>query len=177
MRGYLRPAIIGVVVLVLLLIPAAAVLARSYFLAPTAQPTKSQPIQFPHSVHIGLGLQCTYCHRTATTQANAGLPALQLCYGCHQVIPTQGRPELQKLVSAFQSGQPIDWNRVHQTPDHVHFVHATHIKAGFQCSTCHGDMSKVGKPGAVQVRDLRMGDCVACHKQNNARTDCAVCHY
>ncbi|MCS7001984.1 MAG: hypothetical protein NZ518_03960, partial [Dehalococcoidia bacterium] len=28
----------------------------------------------------------------------------------------------------------------HRQPDHVHFVHASHVQAGFQCETCHGNM-------------------------------------
>jgi predicted CXXCH cytochrome family protein len=167
-----------VIVLLLLAIPAVAVVARSYVLAPTAQPTKSQPIQFPHNIHVNtVGLDCTYCHRGATTTADATLPALQLCMGCHAVVPTTGKPELEKLVAAFADGTPINWNRVHQVPDHVHFVHSMHINAGFDCATCHGDVGSMAKPGVKQVRDLRMGDCVTCHRENNARTDCATCHY
>lgn len=178
MERYFRLILFIAILLILLLIPVGLVLVRSYFLAPAAQPVKAQPIQFPHSVHVqALGLQCTYCHRDVTQDAHATLPALELCMGCHKIVPAEGRPELQKLVSAFTSGQPVDWNRVHQLPDHVHFVHAVHIAAGFQCSTCHGDVGAMGKPGDKQVRDLRMGDCIACHKQNGARTDCAVCHY
>lgn len=173
---YLRPVVFGVVVLVLLAVPVAAILARSYFLAPTAQPVKTQPIAFPHSLHAGtLGLDCTFCHRTATTEAAAGLPALQQCMFCHKVIPTANRPDLVRLVNAFNNNQPIDWVRVHQLPDHVHFVHAVHINAGFTCQTCHGNV--VTMTVAQQFRDLRMGDCITCHQQNNARTDCAVCHY
>ena len=52
--------------------------------------TFDQPINFPHTIHAstkqlsyvaadgatmeGLGLDCTFCHRTVTTQANAGIP-------------------------------------------------------------------------------------------------------
>ncbi|MDI3339648.1 MAG: cytochrome c3 family protein [Sphaerobacter sp.] len=176
MRRILRPVLFGVVALVLLAIPVVAILARSYFFSPTAQPAKTQPIAFPHPLHVNtLGMDCTFCHRTAATQASAGVPALEQCMFCHKVIPTTNRPNLERLVNAFNSGQPIQWARVHQMPDHVHFVHAMHINAGFQCQTCHGpvqDMTAVS-----QFRDLRMGDCIACHRQNNARTDCAVCHY
>lgn len=176
MQRYLRPIVFGVVVLVLLAIPVAAIVARSYILSPTAQPAKDQPIAFPHPFHVeSLGLDCTFCHRTATTQANAGVPALEQCMFCHKVVPTAGRPNLERLVSAFESNQPVQWNRVHQLPDHVHFVHAMHINAGFQCQDCHGPVQTMA--AVKQFRDLRMGDCVTCHRQNNARTDCAVCHY
>ncbi len=197
MQRYLRASVFVVIGLLLLAIPITAVLARSYFLSPTAYPTPTQPITFPHSVHVtGFGLECTFCHRFATDQAlvnasgvttpvkgsftgetggGAYLPALQQCMYCHKVIPTTNRPELQRLVAAFNTGTPIEWKHVYQMPDHVHFTHSVHINAGFQCSTCHGDVSKMTT--ATRARDLRMGDCIECHQQNGARTDCAVCHY
>jgi predicted CXXCH cytochrome family protein len=176
MARLVKPLVLIVVVLLVLSVPAAAVVLRSYILAPTAQAKPSQPIDFPHSIHVqAVGLQCTFCHREVTTTANATLPALQLCMQCHSIIPTQDRPQLQKLVAAYQDNQAIDWNRVHQLPDHVHFVHAMHINAGFTCSTCHGDVWTMTT--VQQVRDLRMGDCITCHRENNARTDCAACHY
>ena len=176
MGRFVRPVVIGLIVLVVLAIPVVAVVARSYIFSPTAQPAKEQPINFPHTIHVNVvGLDCTFCHRGATTQANATVPALELCMGCHGVIPSQGRPQLQRLVDAFNSGEPINWNRIHQMPDHVHFVHAMHINAGFDCATCHGDVGSMQT--VTQVRDLRMGDCVDCHRQNGARTDCSACHY
>ena len=43
------------------------------------------------------------------------------------------------------------------------------------CSVCHGD---VGSMVTVkQVRPLKMGDCVDCHRDNGAPTDCTTCHY
>lgn len=176
MAKFVKPLALIVVAILVLSVPAAAIVLRSYILAPTAQATQSQPIAFPHNLHVQtVGLQCTFCHREVTTTANATLPPLQLCMQCHSIIPTENRPQLQKLVAAYTNGDPIDWNRVHQLPDHVHFVHAMHINAGFSCSTCHGDVwtMTVDK----QMRDLRMGDCITCHRQNNARTDCAACHY
>ncbi|MBX5445947.1 cytochrome c3 family protein [Sphaerobacter sp.] len=176
MRRILRPVVFGLVVLVLLAIPVVAILARSYFLSPTAQPAKAQPIAFTHPFHVNtLGLDCTFCHRTASTQASAGVPALEQCMFCHRVVPTTNKPNLERLVQAFESNTPIQWNRVHQMPDHVKFVHSMHINAGFDCATCHGQVQQMAT--VEQFRDLRMGDCIDCHRQNNARTDCAVCHY
>jgi hypothetical protein len=43
------------------------------------------------------------------------------------------------------------------------------------CATCHGDVKAVRQ--VEQVRTLKMGDCVDCHRANNAPTDCAVCHF
>ena len=43
------------------------------------------------------------------------------------------------------------------------------------CSICHGDVQSMEK--VVQVRPLKMADCLNCHRDNNAPTDCTTCHY
>jgi hypothetical protein len=150
-------------------------LVRETTLSPTAQPAPEQPIDFPHELHVkSLGLDCTFCHRTATTEASAGMPALQQCMFCHQVVQPATNTEIQKLVTAWNAGKPVDWARVYQLPDHVVFVHEAHLNAGVTCATCHGDVASMTQ--IRQVRDLRMGDCIACHMKMNAPTECATCH-
>jgi len=46
-----------------------------------------QPIAFNHQLHIGLGVQCLYCHPGAWRGPSAGLPTQAKCWGCHQQIP------------------------------------------------------------------------------------------
>lgn len=148
-----------------------------------------QPIHFPHQVHVQVaGLDCQFCHRTVSTDEAAGIPAVQQCLFCHDFGRIDGtlsssssaETEIAKVQSAFYGDSdsdptPIDWARVHRLPDHVQFVHEPHITAGFVCSTCHGE---VGEMEVVkQVRNLKMRDCVDCHRNNNAPTDCATCHY
>ena len=37
--------------------------------------------------------------------------------------------------------KPIEWNKVHNLPDHVYFNHSQHVKVGgIDCATCHGKM-------------------------------------
>ena len=43
------------------------------------------------------------------------------------------------------------------------------------CSICHGDVASMVK--VKQERSLKMGDCVDCHRDNGAPTDCTTCHY
>ncbi len=172
-----------------------------------------QPIPFSHTIHAGtgvyenslgdqvqgLGMDCTFCHRTVTTQANAGIPPVQFCTYCHQVIgKDESEPLTQIRMSAGIIGddpQPINWRRVHRMPDHVRFVHEPHVRylldhpdkitgtstgtnigAASVCSTCHGDVASM-KRTVTQVEPLKMGQCVNCHRDNNAPTDCASCHH
>lgn len=167
------------IVLLVLGIATFLILQRT-LLAPTAQAAPDQPIDFPHTVHAGtLNLDCTFCHRSATTEAQAGLPALEQCMFCHTAVQeagtTRGTVQIDLLLEAWNNYEGVEWNRVHQLPDHVQFVHEAHINAGFECSTCHGDVQEMVK--IKQVRDLRMDDCVQCHLANDAPIDCTTCHY
>ncbi len=171
-----------------------------------------QPISFPHTIHAGtgvytnstgeqvqgLGMDCTFCHRTVSTQANAGVPAVQFCAYCHQVIGGEDSEPLTEVRMAAgiigDDPHPIDWKRVHRMPDHVRFVHEPHVRylldhpdkivnstsgekmgAAGVCSTCHGDVAAMEE--VAQVEELKMGQCVDCHRDNNAPTDCASCHH
>ena len=171
-----------------------------------------QPIPFPHTIHAGtgtytnttgeqvqgLGMDCTFCHRTVTSQANAGVPPVQFCAYCHQVIGGEDSEPLTQVRTAAgiigDKPHPIDWKRVHRLPDHVRFVHEPHIRyltqhpeavenstsgvkvgAAGVCSTCHGDVASMEE--VAQVEPLKMGQCINCHRDNNAPTDCASCHH
>lgn len=43
------------------------------------------------------------------------------------------------------------------------------------CTICHGNVAEMQK--VRQVRPLKMGDCVDCHRDNGAPTDCTTCHF
>ncbi|MCI0770332.1 MAG: hypothetical protein J4N94_00475 [Chloroflexi bacterium] len=43
------------------------------------------------------------------------------------------------------------------------------------CSVCHGNVGGMTK--VERVRSLKMGDCVDCHRDNAAPTDCTTCHF
>ncbi len=155
---------------------------------------------------VGAGIDCLFCHRTVNTDEAASFPAVQQCLFCHQVVKKDS-PEVAKLITAAETDQPINWVRVHRLPDHVQFVHEAHIlffseqnniAPSQACSICHGEVQTMKV--AEQVRSLKMGDCVDCHRSgylsyltDEARdrveteveegrlkgppTDCAACHY
>jgi hypothetical protein len=149
--------------------------AAPWILAGQVAPPSTQPIHFDHRIHTQVaGMDCAFCHRTADRGATAGYPDLQQCMFCHTVVGA-GQPEIEKVRQAWVDQQPITWTRIHRVPDHVHFVHDAHVQAGITCATCHGDVRNMGQ--VVQVRPLKMNDCVACHQQRNASTECGACHY
>ena len=144
-----------------------------------------QPIAFPHNIHAGSlpgenKMDCMYCHFSAERSVDAGLPPMSLCVGCHQVIPGTNNPqEVKKLMDYWNRKEPIPWVRIYKVPDHVHYPHARHIKAGLQCQQCHGqvqDMTVINKRDPAWG-GTNMGWCISCHREQGASTDCAVCHY
>ncbi len=166
----------------------------------------SQPIQFRHDLHVAAEIDCLFCHREALKGEAATIPSVQLCVFCHKVV-LKDSPEIAKLLSIDQSGESLNWGRVHRLPDHVQFIHEAHVvffseqnkvQPSQVCSLCHGDVGKMKV--AEQVRNLKMRDCVDCHRggyfnyltpeaeaaikeavtsgQRRAPpSDCATCHY
>lgn len=95
---------------------------------------------------------------------------------CHQVIAPD-QPEIKKVAAYLQRGEDIPWQRVyHYAPAaHLKFNHAPHIRAGVECTTCHGDLTQ--QTVAIRAVNLNMGYCIACHKQKKASVDCITCHF
>jgi hypothetical protein len=176
-----RNLLIGVGLLAVLLVVGLGVAGLAFAGQMAEGPT--QPVNFPHTVHVqSLGMECQFCHRGVETQEFAGIPPVEQCLFCHVNVIPPGRAEVPKLIDSYKTNNPIDWVRVHRQPDHVGFVHWAHIARtdlGITCATCHGDVADLDQmPGGKvrQVRALGMGDCVNCHRENNAPTDCWTCH-
>lgn len=136
----------------------------------------------------------------------AVVPPIQLCTFCHQVVGPKSDPRILPVLRG-NGLQPftgaIDWHRVYRLPDNVRFYHAPHIQylmshpnaiqnnpnipqlvaassngtvpASAVCSTCHGDVAAMHQ--VKEVEPLKMGQCVNCHRDNNAPTTCSTCHY
>ncbi len=121
-----------------------------------------QPVPFSHKHHVGDdGIDCRYCHTSVETSSFAGIPPTQTCMNCHSQLYTTA-PALQLVRDSFQSGKPLQWNRVHSLPDYVYFDHSIHVNKGVGCSTCHGQVDKM--PLVWRTQTLYMEWCVNCHR-------------
>jgi hypothetical protein len=143
--------------------------------------------------------QCMFCHTTITGQDNpeiakllehAGLSAtgapdesieaqpidwervhrmpdhVQFAHEPHiRYFTTQPDGIQQALERADDKGIPI---ADRSNPQMSELVEAT-------CTICHGKVREMEK--VKQERRLKMGDCVDCHRDNDAPTDCTTCHY
>jgi hypothetical protein len=147
----------------------------------TQQPPP-QPLQFNHSLHLGFGVQCLYCHPGAWKDPSPGIPTETKCWGCHQQLAIKDENQ-QILADAVKNNQPIQWVPVFIVPDFVHYNHRPHIAYGLNCETCHGELSRMTV--AQPPKRLDMGWCLHCHRTiaagNEALltklTDCGTCHY
>jgi len=155
-----------------------------------------QPIAYSHAQHAGdLEIACLYCHHGAEKSPVAGVPSVDTCMNCHNVVKTaagseEPSAEIQKVLDVWQTKdaehpQSIEWVRVHRLPDFVYFSHQVHVQNGIQCQECHGPIETMAR--VRQVSALSMGWCLGCHrrkgpdapthwKRSGATTDCAACH-
>jgi mono/diheme cytochrome c family protein len=160
-----------------------------------------QPIFFSHLIHAGsFKLDCQFCHADARRSEYAGLPSVQRCLGCHNVIGAQDNPEIGKIHEYARRGEPIPWVRVFKVPEFTYFPHKAHIAANLPCQGCHGPIERMRVVGArtgpqlsndlarlVGLKPasppLTMGWCVECHRAQNATQarqaplDCVACHH
>ena len=153
----------------------------------------SQPIDFPHSVHAGVnGIDCRYCHNSATKSKSAGIPTVNVCMNCHKQVSGRTPEQETKIKAIYEAAgwdgkmysgdtKPIKWNKVHVLPDHVYFNHSQHVTvAGIDCKQCHGDMTKQKETARVVPvselnkiegntkltrQTLTMGWCIECHAE------------
>ncbi|MFQ5736758.1 MAG: cytochrome c3 family protein [Thermodesulfobacteriota bacterium] len=135
-----------------------------------------QPINFSHKIHAGDNkVPCLYCHVFAERSRVSGVPNVQRCMGCHKIIKTDS-PEIQKVAAYWDNKEPIPWIKVHNLPDHVYFPHKRHVRAGVQCTNCHGDIASM--PRVKRVSSLKMGWCLGCHTKRGVKNgrDCWTCH-
>lgn len=122
-----------------------------------------QPVQFDHRHHvIDDGIDCVYCHQGAETSDYAGVPASDVCMGCHAQIWNES-PLLESVRRSYFSGRAIPWNRVHDLPDFVYFSHAVHVQRGVGCAACHGRVDQMAR--VYETESLSMGFCLDCHRE------------
>jgi hypothetical protein len=164
--------------LIILLIIVAGILAAVFLTRAYVYAAPQQPVGYSHRTHVEAGVQCLYCHASAMNSDIAGIPSMQKCMGCHNIIATDSSA-VQELTGYWERGEPILWERVDQQPDFVYFSHQPHLGAGVNCETCHGDVGSMEITRRAVKMD--MGWCLDCHleqpQEKVARlVDCIACH-
>jgi len=122
---------------------------------------REQPVPFSHKHHSNLGIDCRYCHISVEKSAFASVPATQVCMNCHNLMWKEA-PMLEPVRDSWESGESLEWTRVHDLPDFVYFNHSIHVNNGIGCATCHGRVDQM--PLMYKEKPLFMLWCLQCHR-------------
>jgi len=167
-RSYLAPALAAATALV-----AACTALGFYYYMPSGV-GQDQPIPFSHRVHVtDKRISCLMCHNGVAVADNAGVPPLETCMLCHSKIIID-QPNIRVLREHYFAGEPVEWRRVNVLQEFVYFTHEVHVRAGFDCSRCHGDVAAMDR--VVPQPEFTMGFCRDCHAEQNFSHDCLICH-
>jgi len=121
-----------------------------------------QPVDYSHKLHAGeLAMDCRYCHTSVEESQEAVIPPTQTCMNCHSIVSTEAE-ELALVRHSWESGEPIEWVRVHMLPDYAYFNHSVHVNANVGCASCHGRVDQMEE--VMQVEPLSMSWCLDCHR-------------
>lgn len=163
---FTSPAFIGVVLFVLVAVGAKELFAGLWTIGVQQGYAPTQPIKFSHKLHAGYyEIDCKFCHSGVEKGKSAVIPSANVCMNCHGEL-RRGSEEIQKIYTAIEKNEPIQWVRVHNLPDLSYFNHSQHVKvAGIECQTCHGEIQEMEV--VQQVSLLTMGWCINCHREWN----------
>lgn len=70
---------------------------------------------------------------------------------------------MDPLLNHPDFGKPVEWVRIHKTPDYVYFNHSAHVNRGISCQSCHGQVNEMEV--VYQAESLSMGWCLECHRE------------
>ena len=122
---------------------------------------------------MGWAIDCYYCHPYVERSNHPGLPPVEKCLHCHKYI-IANHPEILKEHDYFNTQTPTPWQKVYYLAEHVVFNHERHIKKGFACEKCHGEVKQMDR---LKNQRFKMGFCVECHRENKGPLDCwLACH-
>jgi len=156
-----RVAIVTLVLLAIGIPTTVAIVQRSSLVTDVGV-VQVQPVFFSHKHHVADdGIDCRYCHTSVEESPFAGMPSIEICMNCHRQIWNES-PMLEPIRTAYRTGAPIAWKRVHDLPDFVYFDHSIHVAKGVGCETCHGRVDRM--PLLWRVNTLQMDWCLECHR-------------
>ena len=169
MAFFKSPTVIGIITFLVIALAAKNVIDGLYTVGVQQGYAPKQPIAFSHKIHAGeYEIACQYCHTGVEIGKSANIPSVNICMNCHSAIKTDS-PEIQKLYAAQESGEPIEWVRIHNLPDLAYFNHSQHVKVGgIECQTCHGEIQEMEI--VKQHAPLTMGWCIDCHRNTSLNT-------
>ncbi len=165
--GWRKPAVLGFLSFFILSAAAATLIP----------PSVVQPIAFNHQKHVvDNDMACSDCHEFYDKETFSGLPDADTCSFCHLGELQGESAEERKLAKLLEDEEPLYWERLFRQPPHVFYSHRRHAAvAQIECEVCHGSIGQSEAP-PKRVERLIMDDCLACHEEKGASTECTSCH-
>lgn len=122
---------------------------------------------FSHKAHIeDVGAECVQCHQTLFAESVRGIkkgPSMkEICSQCHN-----GTDARSEVLAGFS-----DEKKYVKTTLPL-FSHTKHNQHTEKCNACHTDIYK--KVNQIQTPPP-MDQCMGCHNDHRADSDCKVCH-
>jgi Cytochrome c7 and related cytochrome c len=74
---------------------------------------------------------------------------------------------LEKVAASIETGDSIEWVKVHKVPDYAYFNHSAHVNRGVSCVECHGRIDEMTVVRHDQP--LSMAWCLDCHRNPDKR--------
>ncbi|MBI2833029.1 MAG: hypothetical protein HYX76_01210 [Acidobacteria bacterium] len=120
--------------------------------------------------------RCAACHRGVWTGSAATIPSAAVCVSCHGPDSGNGHPAEKRLRADLSNAGDVRWVQINTVAPSVYFSHSAHVRyASMTCTDCHADVKNLAKPPST-ARIFVMGDCLGCHVERRASTDCLTCH-
>lgn len=144
-------------------------------------PAQEIRVRMDHSLHLGKGLQCKQCHQRieqSKLSSQNDLPTGEACDACHgdqhtRLAASKGEKARCADCHTHVQDQRVTATTIFPKPN-LNFSHQAHLARGADCSSCHGDMTKVGRATIAQLP--KEADCLACHDGQQASDRCGTCH-
>jgi hypothetical protein len=139
---------------------------------------------FSHKIHLGLQLECSYCHAAASGSTKASdnlLPAKSVCLNCHEDAQIPAPPATR--VAFFSHAQhlkmgnvgpilaaAIDKKAYLQAPGDIR----RDLDTSNACKACHRGLEESDE--VTRALLPRMADCIVCHNEIDNPFSCEKCH-
>ena len=163
---------------------------------------REQPLEFRHQTHSaksGLA-QCDSCHVLGNDGQFSGMPANDVCAGCHSEKVGTSAAEARLVDGYLKPAVATPWLVYSRQPANVWFSHAIHIRrAGLACKDCHGNLGEsdqqrlyeqnrisgysrdiwghsMSRLGRAPGDGMTMSDCEDCHRRRHVEVGCLGCH-
>ena len=152
-------------------------------------PLQRIALRMDHAHPAHRTLACTRCHTSAATSRTSRdllVPAEATCNPCHAAQTARENPTVARCGTChvgYGEGSPSLVPASSFPAPRLRFSHATHVRAGQTCESCHAGVRETHLATRDQLPTMRQ--CLSCHGgahagrtggANTAPSACTTCH-